>query len=69
MEGFANEGGMLSEQLWDADDLPEGTMKRGDATGAAMPLCWAHAEYVSLVRSHKDGVCCDRIEPVLSALR
>ncbi|MBC8096470.1 MAG: hypothetical protein H7Y43_11710 [Akkermansiaceae bacterium] len=29
-----------------------------------MPLCWAHAEYVSLVRSHKDGVCFDRIEPV-----
>ncbi len=23
MEKFANEGGMISEQLWDADDLPE----------------------------------------------
>ncbi len=64
METFANEGGMLPEQLWDADDLPEGTMKRGRPTGSAMPLCWAHAEYVSLVRSHKDGVCFDRIEPV-----
>jgi glucoamylase len=39
-------------------------MKRGGPTGSAMPLCWAHAEYVSLVRSHKDGVCFDRIEPV-----
>ena len=29
-----------------------------------MPLCWTHAEYVTLVRSHKDGVCFDRIEPV-----
>ena len=64
MEKFANEGGMLPEQLWDADDLPDGNMKRGGPTGAAMPLCWAHAEYVSLVRSHKDGVCFDRIEPV-----
>lgn len=64
METFANEGGMLPEQLWDADDLPEGTMKRGRPTGSAMPLCWAHAEYVTLVRSHKDGVCFDRIEPV-----
>ncbi len=64
MENFANEGGMLPEQLWDADDLPQGKMKRGRPTGAAMPLCWAHAEYVSLVRSHKDGVCFDRIEPV-----
>lgn len=64
MEKFANEGGMLPEQIWDANDLPEGKMKRGRATGAAMPLCWAHAEYASLVRSHKDGVCFDRIEPV-----
>lgn len=39
-------------------------MKRGGPTGSAMPLCWSHAEYVSLVRSHKDGVCFDRIEPV-----
>ena len=64
MEQFANEGGMLPEQLWDADDLPDGQMKRGSPTGSAMPLCWSHAEYVSLVRSHKDGVCFDRIEPV-----
>jgi len=64
LEKFANEGGMLAEQLWDADDLPEGKMKRGSPTGSAMPLCWAHAEYATLVRSHKDGVCFDRIEPV-----
>lgn len=64
MEKFSNEGGMLAEQLWDTDDLPNGKMKRGSPTGSAMPLCWAHAEYVTLVRSHKDGVCFDRIEPV-----
>ena len=29
MEKFANEGGMISEQLWDADDLQDGRMKRG----------------------------------------
>jgi glucoamylase len=63
MEGFANEGGMISEQLWDADDLPDGSMKRGLPTGAAMPLCWSHAEYISLVRSRRDGVCFDRVEP------
>jgi glucoamylase len=28
-----------------------------------MPLCWSHAEYVSLVRSQHDGICFDRIEP------
>jgi glucoamylase len=51
MEKFANAGGMLPEQLWDADDLPERHMKFGGPTGSAMPLCWAHAEYISLVRS------------------
>lgn len=64
MEKFGNEGGMLPEQLWDAEDLPGGKLKRGSPTGSAMPLCWAHAEYITLVRSHKDGVCFDRIEPV-----
>src|SRR5437773_2092508 len=63
MENFANQGGMISEQLWDADNLPDGGMKRGCPTGAAMPLCWSHAEYVSLVRSRHDGVCFDRVEP------
>jgi len=63
MEEFANEGGMISEQLWDAEDLPEKGMRRGLPTGAAMPLCWSHAEYVSLVRSAHDGVCFDRVEP------
>lgn len=63
MEKFANVGGMISEQLWDSEDLPEKGMRRGLPTGAAMPLCWSHAEYVSLVRSAHDGVCFDRVEP------
>ena len=28
-----------------------------------MPLCWSHAEYISLVRSRHDGVAFDRVEP------
>ena len=63
LEKFANAGHMISEQLWDDDDLPDGKMKRGLPTGAAMPLCWSHAEYVSLVRSRHDGICFDRVEP------
>jgi glucoamylase len=64
MEKFANTGGMLPEQLWDMGDLPKRDLKLGGPTGSAMPLCWAHAEYASLVRSRQDGVCFDRIEPV-----
>jgi glucoamylase len=63
MERFANDGGMITEQLWDSEDLSNSSMIRGRPTGAAMPLCWSHAEYVELVRSCHDGVCFDRIEP------
>jgi len=63
METFANPGGMLPEQLWDAADVPAKHMTFGKPTGSAMPLCWAHAEYMSLVRSARDGMCFDRIEP------
>ncbi len=66
MEKFANAGGMITEQLWDSNDLPDGKMKRGFPTGAAMPLCWSHAEYLLLVRSRKDGICFDRVEPVFN---
>jgi glucoamylase len=63
IENFANQGGMITEQLWDVADLPDGSMKLGRPTGAAMLLCWSHAEYITLVRSRHDGVCFDRVEP------
>jgi glucoamylase len=64
MEGFANDGRMLPEQVWDSDDLPDARLWRGRPTGSAMPLCWAHAEYLTLLRSRKDGFCFDRIPAV-----
>jgi glucoamylase len=62
IEDFANAGGMITEQLWDAEDLPQQGMLKGKPTGAVMPLCWSHAEYITLVRSRHDGVCFDRVE-------
>jgi len=61
MEGFASAGGLLPEQVWDAPDRPELRMRLGGPTGAAMPLMWAHAEYVKLLRSAFDGRVFDRI--------
>ena len=63
MERFASETGLLPEQLWDSDDIPEKGMFYGRPSGSAMPLCWSHAEYLSLVRSSRDGRVFDRIEP------
>lgn len=54
-ESFASEGGLLPEQIWDAPDIPERELRFGRPAGSAMPLMWAHAEYVKLCRSLRDG--------------
>jgi glucoamylase len=59
IEGCASEGGLLPEQVWDADDIPAHELFRGRPTGSAMPLVWAHAEYVKLLRSLRDGAIFD----------
>jgi glucoamylase len=55
MEAFANESGLLPEQIWDSPDIPEHELCFGRPSGSAMPLVWAHAEYVKLRRSLHDG--------------
>ena len=55
MVAFANEGGMIPEQIWDGPDFPERELHFGRPSGSAMPLVWAHAEYVKLVRSLSEG--------------
>jgi glucoamylase len=55
MESFANEGGLISEQVWDSPDIPEHELHFGRPSGSAMPLVWAHAEYIKLQRSLHDG--------------
>ncbi|HEV8355190.1 MAG TPA: glucan 1,4-alpha-glucosidase [Gemmatimonadales bacterium] len=55
LERFASPGGLLPEQVWDGPDLPDRELFTGRPSGAAMPLVWAHAEYLKLVRSLEDG--------------
>lgn len=64
MEGFASGTGLLPEQVWDAPDQPEIFLHLGRPTGAAMPLMWAHAEYIKLLRSVNDGKVFDLIPAV-----
>jgi len=52
---FTSDGGMIPEQIWDTDDIPEKGLHLGQPSGSAMPLVWAHAEYVKLQRSLGDG--------------
>ncbi len=55
VESFAGAEGLLPEQIWDAEDLPERELFFGRPSGSAMPLVWAHAEYLKLLRSLHDG--------------
>jgi len=54
LESFANPGGLLPEQAWDGADFPDRELFFGQPSGSAMPLVWAHAEYVKLCRSLVD---------------
>jgi glucoamylase len=62
IERFASVGGMLPEQIWDEPD--KSGLVFGEPAGAAMPLVWAHAEYLKLLRSVTDGQVFDRIPVV-----
>jgi glucoamylase len=55
MESFANESGFISEQVWDSPDITKRELYCGRPSGSAMPLVWAHAEYLKLRRSLRDG--------------
>ena len=55
LEACASTVGLIPEQVWDSNDIPERELCRGKASGSAMPLVWAHAEHVKLLRSLKDG--------------
>ena len=59
MEAAASSGGLLPEQIWDSEDLPELGLFLGRPSGSAMPLVWAHAEHIKLLRSLRDGAVFD----------
>ncbi len=63
-EQYASPGQLLPEQVWDEADRPECSLRKGQPDGSAMPLVWAHAEYLKLLRSAVDGKVFDRIDPV-----
>jgi len=54
MDAFAHNG-LLSEQIWDSEDIPEKNLYCGKHTGSGMPLTWAHAEYLKLCASINDN--------------
>jgi glucoamylase len=48
-------GGLLPEQIWDANPLPWRSLEPGKPAGSAMPLAWAHSELVKLAVARTTG--------------
>ncbi len=55
MLGFANDGLMIPEQVWDKVDVPKNIdkqfvpkLKFGEGTGSATPLAWSMAQFIRL---------------------
>ncbi|MDF9745064.1 glucodextranase DOMON-like domain-containing protein [Natrinema salsiterrestre] len=58
MANFANEGRMVSEQVWDRSEATDYDWAFGEGTGAATPLLWCSAQFVRLAH------CIDAGRPV-----
>lgn len=55
MMAFANDGGMIPEQVWDRNDSPRPEFRIGEGTGSATPLAWSMAQFVRLAINIKQG--------------
>lgn len=60
MNAMAGSCGLIPEQVWDSAPLPDRGLYPGRPSGSAMPLAWAHAEFVKLAISLGQGRVSDR---------
>ena len=64
MAAMGGTGGMIPEQVWDTDPVPSRRLYPGRPSGSAMPLAWAHAEFIKLLVSRQLGRPFDRSSTV-----
>jgi glucoamylase len=55
MMGFANQGLMISEQVWDQGEGPAAGFRTGSGTGSATLLAWSMAQFIRLALNLKSG--------------
>jgi glucoamylase len=60
MMAMASPLGMIPEQVWDSAPIAEYDLRPGKPSGSAMPLVWAHSEFVKLCYSRALGRPVDR---------
>src|SRR5215213_4235888 len=55
LAGFANDGLMIPEQVWDRQESPGSRFRFGAGTGSATPLAWSMAQFIRLAMSIERG--------------
>lgn len=55
MAGFANDGLMIPEQVWDLKWSPDARFRFGAGTGSATPLAWSMAQFIRLAMNIEEG--------------
>jgi glucoamylase len=60
MIAMSGAAGLMPEQVWDSADIPERKLESGRPSGSAMPLVWAHSEFIKLYYSRVLGHPVDR---------
>jgi glucoamylase len=55
LAGFANDGLMIPEQVWDREESPAASLRFGAGTGSATPLAWSMAQFIRLAMSIERG--------------
>jgi glucoamylase len=55
LAGFANDGLMIPEQVWDRKESPNASLRFGAGTGSATPLAWSMAQFIRLAMSIERG--------------
>jgi glucoamylase len=55
MARMAGPGGLIPEQIWDSAAIPSRGLAPGRPSGSAMPLVWAHAEFLKLLAARASG--------------
>ena len=55
LAGFANDGWMIPEQVWDREQSPGAGFRFGAGTGSATPLAWSMAQFIRLAMSIEQG--------------
>ena len=55
MSRMTGPGGLIPEQIWDTEAIPALGLEPGKPSGSAMPLVWAHAEFLKLLATQASG--------------